>query len=88
MGRWHNEELGETRVTVDGSPLDRKLATLGGWQPEDAAAQATADDVPVKPKRSDSKAAWAEFAVKVAGLDEATAESMTRDQLADQYADV
>lgn len=87
MGRWHNEDLGETRVTVDGSPLDKKMATLSGWTPEDDAAQATADDVPVKPVRSASKGDWVDYAVNVGGLDEATADAMTRDQLADQYAD-
>lgn len=87
MGRWHNETIGETRVTAPGSALDRKLATLDGWDPLDEQAQTTTDEVPEKPAKSASKADWVDYAVKVGGLDETTADAMSRDDLAAQFAD-
>ena len=83
MGRWHNAEVGETRVTVDGSPLERKLAGLAGWEPKDDAAK---DAEPMaRPSNAASKEQWVRYAVEGRGMDKATAEAMTRDQLADAF---
>ena len=86
MGRWKNTDTGEHRVTAPNSALDRKLATLPGWEPLDAAAEATDAAEPAKPKANANKTEWVDYAV-ARGVDRGIADATNRDDLVAMFAE-